>query len=122
VEWKALPNEMDERAPDGSEVRLLVGGTSGSMAHFRLGPGETSTAKQHASVEELWYVVGGHGEMCVGDDVIELDAGVALRIPPMTRFQFRCTGPVPLQIVAVTMPPWPGPEEARDAGPYWPAP
>lgn len=107
-------------APDGSEVRLLVAGSGGSMAHFRLAAGEVSIPKQHRSVEELWYFVGGSGEMCVGDETADVHEGVSLRIPPRTRFQFRSHGPGPLDAVGVTMPPWPGPDEAMDAEEFWP--
>jgi len=121
VERKVLPDEADDIAPDGSEVRPLARGSKGGMAHFRLARGETSIAKRHRSVEELWYFTGGRGEMCIGDEVTEVGAGVSLRIPPATRFQFRSRGPDPLEAVAVTMPPWPGPDEALDAEPYWPS-
>lgn len=119
MERALLPGTADDLAPDGSEVRLLVEGTGGGMAHFRLMPGETSVAKQHRSVEELWCFVGGLGEMCIGTDVTVVAAGVAVRIPPRTRFQFRSHGTDALEAVAVTMPPWPGADEAIDADPYW---
>jgi mannose-6-phosphate isomerase-like protein (cupin superfamily) len=119
VDRVPLSDVRDLMAPDGSEVRLLVAGERGGMAHFRLLPGEVSIAKQHRTVEELWYFVAGIGEMCVGADVTNVGPGVSLRIPPRTRFQFRCRGDGPLDAVAVTMPPWPGPEEALDDEPFW---
>ena len=86
------------------------------MAHFELGPGETSTAVSHRTVEELWYCLGGQGQMWrrrgVREDVVDLHPGVALTIPVGTHFQFRATGSDPLTVVAVTMPPWPGDDEA----------
>ena len=45
-------------APDGSDVRLLLRGSRGSTAHFELGPGQTSKAVRHRTVEEVWYFVG----------------------------------------------------------------
>ena len=33
------------------------------MAHFSLGPGETSRAVAHRTVEEIWFFVSGQGEM-----------------------------------------------------------
>ena len=33
------------------------------MAHFELPPGETSTAVAHRTVEEVWFFLGGRGEM-----------------------------------------------------------
>lgn len=108
--------EPDAIAPDGSEVRMLLGLEAGGMAHFQLAPGETSVAVRHRTVEEIWLVVGGAGEMWrrLGDDerIDRLDAGVCLKIPLGTSFQFRSLRPEPLQIVGVTMPPWPGPDEA----------
>ena len=64
-----LPDDMTVLAPDGSEVRVLATSTRGSMAHFRLDEGQVSMAKAHRSIEELWYFVGGSGEMVIGDEV-----------------------------------------------------
>ena len=120
VPHRVLGVDPDATAPDGSEVRLLARGERGSMAHFRLAPGTTSVAKQHATVEELWVFVGGRGEMCVGEVVVPVGPGVSLHIPPRTRFQFHSVGPGDLDAVGVTMDPWPGDHEALDADPYWP--
>jgi mannose-6-phosphate isomerase-like protein (cupin superfamily) len=119
MDARNLPHNADYAAPDGSEVRLLVQGAGGGMAHFRLVPGEKSLPKMHRSVEELWFFVAGRGEMCVGDAAITVCEGVSVRIPPRTRFQFRSDGSIPLEAVAVTMPPWPGADEAEDAEPFW---
>ena len=89
------------------------------MAHFRLLPSETSASKVHRGVEELWFFVSGTGQMAIGDDIAEVAPGISVRIPPRTRFQFRNTGKDPLDAVAVTMPPWPGDDEALDAEPFW---
>jgi mannose-6-phosphate isomerase-like protein (cupin superfamily) len=37
---------------------------------------------------------------------------VSISLPTGTQFQFRCDGFEPLVVVGVTMPPWPGAEEA----------
>jgi mannose-6-phosphate isomerase-like protein (cupin superfamily) len=58
-----LSSDRDAVAPDGSEVRVLVGGQHGSMAHFTLPAGETSGAVGHLTLEELWYFISGEGEM-----------------------------------------------------------
>jgi mannose-6-phosphate isomerase-like protein (cupin superfamily) len=113
---RALAVAADVTAPDGSEVRLLAAGTSGSMAHFTLAPGAVSKAIVHCTVEELWFIMGGSGRMwrkaVDRETVIELRAGVSLLIPTGVSFQFRCDGDEPMQAVGVTMPPWPGPWEA----------
>ena len=96
------------------------------MAHFELAAGQTSRAVRHREVEELWFVVGGAGEMWLGGDepvVVPLEVGVSLRIPPGTPFQFCSTGTSPLAAVAVTMPPWPLDHEEAVAveGPWTPS-
>ena len=115
----------DATAPDGSEVRLLCATPRGSMAAFRLLPGAVAKAVAHRTVEEIWYVVAGRGRLwrCSGraEEVTELSLGLSLTIPTDTRFQFRCDGAAPLDIVAVTMPPWPGDGEAYAADGMWPA-
>ena len=121
-----LRERADDLAPDGSEVRLLVDLPRGSMAHFRLPAGATSRAVRHRTIEELWYIVEGEGEMwrAQGDeeDVVTLRPGVALSIPTGTSFQFRAGPSGPLSAVAVAMPPWPGGHEAATAeGPWTPS-
>ncbi|MEA2547171.1 MAG: hypothetical protein QOI09_2444 [Chloroflexota bacterium] len=120
-----LPADVTTTAPDGSDVRVLVATDRGSMAHFELAAGRTSSAVRHRTVEEIWFVVGGQGEMWRMRDLAEtitaLETGTSLVIPAETSFQFRSLGPGPLAAVAVTMPPWPGPDEAEavDGCPEW---
>ena len=120
-----LAETPDAIAPDGSEVRVLARLAGGSMAHFRLPAGAVSRAVVHRSVEELWYFVGGRGRMWRHDgdreEIVEARPGVSIAIPVGTRFQFRADGDEPLEAVGVTMPPWPGPEEAEPAEGIWPA-
>ena len=60
---KLLPVKPDVTAPDGADVRILLDLQGGSMAHFELKPDQTTTAIVHRTVEEIWYVVAGQGEM-----------------------------------------------------------
>lgn len=84
----------------------------GSMVHARLLPGRTSKAVRHRTVEELWFVLAGQGEMWrkqgAREEIVRLLPGVALSIPVGTIFQFRNTGTEPLDVVLVTMPPLAG--------------
>jgi mannose-6-phosphate isomerase-like protein (cupin superfamily) len=104
-------------APDGSDVQPLVALPAGSMARFELAAGRTSLAVRHRTVEELWYVAGGRGEMWRSrngaETITSLEPGVSLALPLGTAFQFRSLGPEPLVVIAVTMPPWPGDAEAE---------
>lgn len=113
---KHLPMQPDAVAPDGSDVRLLLQLGRGSMAHFELGPGRTSKAVVHRTVEEIWYFLSGRGQMWrhqQGEShIVDLYPGICLTVPLGTRFQFRSFGFEPLAAVGVTMPPWPGEDEA----------
>jgi len=115
-----LPSEPDTVAPDGSYIRLLAVGSVGSMAHAALAPGAVTRPVRHRTVEEIWYVVSGSGQIAVGGEVLGVRAGSSLVIPAGTPFQFRA-GYAGLGVVMTTMPPWPGPDEAEPAeGPWTP--
>ncbi len=122
---KRLPGSPDVVAPDGSDVRILLGLAGGGMAHFELAPGRTSRAVTHRTVEEIWFFISGRGQMwreqSGESSIVEVSAGVCLTIPLGTRFQFRSLGAEPLAAVGVTMPPWPGEEEAVPVDGPWPA-
>jgi mannose-6-phosphate isomerase-like protein (cupin superfamily) len=121
---KTLAHEADVIAPDGCEVRILVQTPRGSMAHFTLLPGQVARAVAHGTVEEIWYFLSGHGRMWrrQGDEeeIVELAPGLSLSIPLGTHFQLRNDGDEPLAAVAITMPPWPGPDEAYLVDGRWP--
>ena len=117
----SLPVRRDVLAPDGSEVRVLLALAGGSMAHFSLAAGQVSRAVRHRTVEEIWYVLSGVGEMWWDGEVVALGAGVCLTIPVGVAFQFRCLGDEALAAVAVTMPPWPGADEAEFVSGGWEA-
>jgi len=111
-----IADTPDAIAPDGSEVRLLGSLSRGGMAVFRLVSGAVSRAVVHRTVEEIWYFTAGRGRMWrrLGDreEITEVTPGVSITLPTGTHFQFRCDGGEPLEAVAVTMPPWPGADEA----------
>ena len=124
-ETKVLSPTADAVAPDGSDVRILLGLAGAGMAHFELRAGAVSLAVRHRTVEEIWYVLSGRGEMWrreAGEETTaELTPGVCLTIPLHTEFQFRSRGPEPLSVLGITVPPWPGDGEAYAvAGPWQP--
>ena len=116
---KSLPQDPDVIAPDGLEVRELASGEKGSMAHFHLPAGKTGKAVQHRTVEEIWYFVMGDGEMWrSGVGVVAVRPGVSVRIPVGTQFQVKA-GDKGVSAVAITMPPWPGENEAFVVEGHW---
>jgi mannose-6-phosphate isomerase-like protein (cupin superfamily)/deoxycytidylate deaminase len=118
-----LPDAPDAVAPDGSDVRVLLRLGRGSMAHFELGAGRVSRAVAHRAVDEIWYIVAGQGQMwrrqADRQETVPLRPGTCVSIPAGTHFQFRSVGDGPLAAVGVTMPPWPGDDEAYDVPGAW---
>lgn len=120
-----LPLNPTTVAPDGSDVRVLLGLPLGGMAHFELGAGTTSIAVTHRTVEEIWFIVSGRGEMWrkqgEREGIVALEPGVCLTIPRGTLFQFRSSSAEGVSAIGVTMPPWPGEGEAVPVlGPWSP--
>lgn len=119
-----LADALTVTAPDGSQVDILAKCGAGSMARFSLQMAGVSKAVRHRSVEELWFIIAGRGEMWRStptgvDEITALAPGVSLAIAPGTSFQFRCLGPGPLEAIGVTMPPWPGMDEAELVNGKW---
>ena len=120
---KRLPATPDAIAPDGSDVRILLGLDGGSMAHFELAAGETSIAVAHRTIEEIWYFLTGSGEMWRKqnhrEEIVPVEPGVCATIPVGTHFQFRSLRGEPLAAIGITMPPWPGEDEAYEVEGKW---
>ena len=123
LDYKQLGRDYDTLAPDESEIRLLAATDRGSMVHCTLPAGKISLAVAHRTVEEVWYFLAGTGQVWrrQGDweRVVDVTAGVSLSIPVGAHFQFRNTGESPLRFLIVTMPPWPGEDEAYRVADYW---
>ncbi|MDH6118386.1 mannose-6-phosphate isomerase-like protein (cupin superfamily) [Kitasatospora sp. GAS204A] len=124
--WE-FADAVELTATDGSSV-LPLGELPGaaSMARFELAPGAVSRAVSHATVQELWHVVSGSGQLWRRQDgreeVTPLRAGTTVSIPLGTAFQFRADAGAALHIVAATVPAWPGTEtEARIEPGAWQA-
>jgi len=124
-ETKRLPASPDVVAPDGSDVRVLLKTLRGGMAHFELAGGSASDAIRHRTVDEIWFVLSGRGEMWrktgEREEVVALDPGICVTIPVGTHFQFRALEDESLTAVGVTMPPWPGASEAIPVPGTWPS-
>lgn len=111
-------------APDGSQVRPLLtdahGATRCSVVEVTIGAGQTSRPVRHRTVEEAWYVLSGSGEVwrcppgALAGEIppVRVVAGDALVIPRGWGFQFRAEADSNMRFVCVTMPAWPGMDEA----------
>ncbi len=126
AEYKiSLKQEYDYLAPDGSEIRLLVTGSRANLSHCVLPAGAVSAAICHRTVEELWYILEGTGEVWRSRDqkkrIDQVMAGDSIRIPVGVSFQFKAFDSGPLKILLATMPPWPGAKEATPMNGHWQA-
>ena len=118
-----LPAHPTETAPDGSAVRVLLGLTNGTMAHFEWAAGATSRAATHRTVEEVWFVLSGRGELwreqAGREEVVALEPGVCVTLPLGTRFQVRASQAHAVGVVSVTIPRWPGDSEVQFVSGPW---
>lgn len=120
---KELPSKPDYLAPDGSEIRKFPDVKGGGLCHCTMPPRSTSKAVRHKTVDEIWYVIEGRGQVWrkfgKQENVNDVGPGVCLTFPLGTHFQFRNIGSQPLRIIIATMPPWPGPQEAVKVDGHW---
>jgi mannose-6-phosphate isomerase-like protein (cupin superfamily) len=116
MQTRPFPETPDARSPAGAEIRFLMEGETGNMIHSSVPPGQVNRATVHATVSEFWHVLSGRGEIWrrdeSGEGVAVLEEGVSIDIPVGTAFQYRSSGPEPLRFLCISMPPWPGDEEA----------
>ena len=123
MQTRPLPETPDARSPAGAEIRFLMEGATGNMIHSTVPPAQVNRATVHATVSEFWHVLSGTGRIwrrdATGEATTVLGPGVSIDIPVGTAFQYRCDGADPLTFVCVTMPPWPGPQEAYDVPGAW---
>lgn len=124
MKWAATISQDFVTAPDGSEIRLLLETSRGGLSHCTLPTGAVSLAVRHQTIEEIWYFLGGAGEIWRKldghEEVVPVGPGVSVSLPTGVHFQFRNTGPEPLTFVIATMPPWPGMDEAVRVHDHWP--
>ncbi len=110
-------------APDGSLTYPLVRTERASVGLIELEPGQVTSPVRHRSIEEVWYILQGEGQLWrrldVEEEITDLVPGTCVTIPPDTTFQFRATSDTSLQILMVTVPPWPGPAEAVPSTGIW---
>ena len=125
MQTRPFPETADARSPAGAEIRYLMEGETGAMIHSTVASGQINRATIHATVSEFWHVLSGAGQIWrrdgSGEQTTALKPGISIDIPVGTAFQYRCTGADPLTFLCITMPRWPGDEEATViSGPWQP--
>jgi mannose-6-phosphate isomerase-like protein (cupin superfamily) len=112
----------DTIAPDGSEVRFLLavaqGAVRASIVEITIHAGQRSRPVRHQTVEEAWYILSGRGRVwrhapgTTMGTIATVGPGDTLAIPPGWAFQFDASDEAAMRFLCITMPPWPGADEA----------
>lgn len=99
-------NEMAGRTyPAGRWTRNIVGGAAPiQAANFSLGyvvlePNGGQVPWHNQEQEEIYFVLDGRGEMCLGQERQVVESGQAVFIPPGIFHQLTNTGNTPLTMV-----------------------
>jgi len=91
--------------PARRRTQNLVGGaapvqaTQFSMGYVTLEPDGGQVPWHNQEQEEVYFVVSGTGEMCLGDEIRDLSSGQAVYIPRGVFHQLTNTGNVPLLMI-----------------------
>ncbi len=91
--------------PARRRTQNLVGGASPiQAANFAIGyvtlePDGGQVPWHNQEQEEVYFIVEGSGEMCLGEERVTLGAGQAAYIPPRVFHQLTNTGPLPLRMI-----------------------
>ena len=91
--------------PARRRTQNLVGGASPiQAANFAIGyvtlePDGGQVPWHNQEQEEVYFIVEGSGEMCLGEERVTLGAGQAAYIPPRVFHQLTNTGAAPLRMI-----------------------
>ena len=100
-----LNTTAGRRFPAGRITKHVVGGLSPIQCpHFALGlvtldPDGGQVPWHNQEQEEVYLVLDGTGEMCLGDERGVMTAGQAVAIPPGVFHQITNVGPTPLRLI-----------------------
>jgi mannose-6-phosphate isomerase-like protein (cupin superfamily) len=93
--------------PARRRTQNLVGGPSPiqfesfCMGYVTLEPKGGQVPWHNQDQEEIYFIVEGRGEMCLGEEKQEVQAGQAVKIPPGIFHQLSNTGDVPMKMIYV---------------------
>ncbi len=93
------------RYPAGRRTQNVAGGaapiqaTNFSLGYVTLDPDGGQVPWHSQEQEEVYFVLGGVGEMCLGDERRTVTGGQAVFIPPGVFHQMTNTGDTPLRML-----------------------
>jgi mannose-6-phosphate isomerase-like protein (cupin superfamily) len=100
-----LANMAGRTYPARRLTQNLVGGASPiqavnfSLGHVTLEPNGGQVPWHNQDQEEIYFIVEGEGEMCLGDEKSMLRGGQAVYIPPRIFHQLTNTGSTPMRMI-----------------------
>lgn len=94
---------------DGSEIRELLAYRNSairnqSLAEARLPAGTATQEHYHAKTEEIYYITHGSGRMRIEEEIVEVQAGDAIAIPPGKKHKLWNTGSDVLRLLCCCAP------------------
>ncbi len=94
---------------DGSQIRELMhpdvhGNQNQSLAQAIVPAGTSTLLHQHLVTEEIYHFTEGRGQMTLGDEQFEVQAGDTVCIPPNTPHKLLNTGESPLVLLCCCAP------------------
>ncbi|MGA8026848.1 MAG: cupin domain-containing protein [Bryobacteraceae bacterium] len=93
------------RYPARRRTQNIVGGASPiqaanfSLGHVTLDPNGGQIPWHNQDQEEIYFILEGVGEMCLGSEKATLHAGQAVYIPPGTFHQITNIGSIPMRMM-----------------------
>ena len=100
-----LSNIQGRTYPARRRTQNLVGGASPiqaanfAMGHVTLEPNGGQVPWHNQDQEEIYFVIEGEGEMCLGEERMRLATGQAVYIPSMVFHQLTNVGRTPLRMI-----------------------
>jgi mannose-6-phosphate isomerase-like protein (cupin superfamily) len=91
--------------PARRRTQNIVGGaspiqaTNFSLGHVTLEPDGGQVPWHQQDQEEIYFIVEGTGEMCLGSERTTVHAGQAVYIPPQVFHQLTNTGSAPMRMI-----------------------
>ncbi|MDQ2842322.1 MAG: cupin domain-containing protein [Acidobacteriota bacterium] len=100
-----LATTPGRRYPARRLTQNVIGGASPiqaanfSLGHVTLDPNGGQVPWHNQEQEEIYFVLEGTGEMCLGGERVALTAGQAVYIPSLVFHQLTNTGATPLRMI-----------------------
>jgi mannose-6-phosphate isomerase-like protein (cupin superfamily) len=100
-----LANIAGRTYPAGRLTQNVVGGASPiqavnfSLGHVTLDPNGGQVPWHNQEQEEIYFIVEGEGEMCLGNERSMVHAGQAVYIPPGIFHQLTNAGSTPMRMI-----------------------